>query len=320
VPGPETDQLSQVAARHGCELVIGVIERAGSTLYCSAVFISGTGEVRGVHRKVQPTGSERLIWGQGDGSTLHVFDTPLGRIGAAICWENLMPALRLALYGQGIEFWCAPTADARDSHIATMRHIALEGRCVVLAANQFATRSAYPADYDSVLPADPGAVVCRGGSVIAGPLGDILAGPLYDQRGIRPPTSTPPTSSGPASTSLTPGLRTTRPLPAARRSRQRTASPIARPYRQQAKAAACPVTGPHRQRKMKRSRNDFRCRGRGIVGRPRPRADRHDRARTVAILLSFRLLTATLQQMIRLIGDIRDGRSRHRVPGHAGSA
>ena len=95
-----------------------------------------------------------------------------------------MPALRLALYGQGIEFWCAPTADARDSHIATMRHIALEGRCVVLAANQFATRSAYPADYDSVLPSDPGAVVCRGGSVIAGPLGDILAGPLYDQPGI----------------------------------------------------------------------------------------------------------------------------------------
>jgi nitrilase len=173
-----------VAARHGCELVIGVIERAGSTLYCSAVFISGTGHVRGVHRKVQPTGSERLIWGQGDGSTLHVFDTPLGRIGAAICWENLMPALRLALYGQGIEFWCAPTADARDSHIATMRHIALEGRCVVLAANQFATRSAYPGDYDAVLPSDPGAVVCRGGSVIVGPLGDILAGPLYEQPGI----------------------------------------------------------------------------------------------------------------------------------------
>jgi nitrilase len=184
VPGPETDQLCQVAARHGCELVIGVIERAGSTLYCSAVFISGTGHVRGVHRKVQPTGSERLIWGQGDGSTLHVFDTPLGRIGAAICWENLMPALRLALYGQGIEFWCAPTADARDSHIATMRHIALEGRCVVLAANQFATRSAYPGDYDAVLPSDPGAVVCRGGSVIVGPLGDILAGPLYEQPGI----------------------------------------------------------------------------------------------------------------------------------------
>jgi nitrilase len=184
VPGPETDQLCEVAARHGCELVIGVIERAGSTLYCSAVFISGTGNLRGVHRKVQPTGSERLIWGQGDGSTLHVFDTPLGRIGAAICWENLMPALRLALYGQGIEFWCAPTADARDSHIATMRHIALEGRCVVLAANQFATRSAYPDDYDSVLPSEPGAVVCRGGSVIVGPLGDILAGPLYDQPGI----------------------------------------------------------------------------------------------------------------------------------------
>jgi len=184
LPGPETDRLCQVAARHGCELVIGVIERAGSTLYCSAVFISAGGEVRGAHRKVQPTGSERLIWGQGDGSTLHVFDTSLGRIGAAICWENLMPALRLALYGQGIEFWCAPTADARESHVATMRHIALEGRCVVLAANQFATRSDYPDDYDSALPSDPDAIVCRGGSVIVGPFGDVLAGPLYDEPGV----------------------------------------------------------------------------------------------------------------------------------------
>jgi nitrilase len=184
VPGPEIARLGQVAARYRCELVIGVIERAGSTLYCSAVFINDSGEVRGVHRKLQPTGSERLIWGQGDGSTLHVFATSVGRIGAAICWENLMPALRLALYGQGVEFWCAPTADARESHVATMRHIALEGRCVVLAANQFTTRSDYPDDYESTLPSDPAAVVCRGGSVIVGPLGDVRAGPLYDEPGV----------------------------------------------------------------------------------------------------------------------------------------
>jgi nitrilase len=184
VPGPETDRLCRAAARHRCELVVGVIERVGWTLYCSAVFISDTGHLRGVHRKLQPTSSERLIWGQGDGSTLHVFDTGVGRVGAAICWENLMPALRLALYAQGVEIWCAPTADARDSHIATMRHIAVEGRCLVVAANQYATRADYPADYPSALPGDPAAVVCRGGSVIVGPLGDVLAGPLYDEPGI----------------------------------------------------------------------------------------------------------------------------------------
>jgi nitrilase len=184
VPGPETDRLCRAAARHRCELVVGVIERVGWTLYCSAVFVSDAGALRGVHRKLQPTGSERLIWGQGDGSTLHVFDTDVGRVGAAICWENLMPALRLSLYAQGVEIWCAPTADARDSHIATMRHIAVEGRCLVVAANQYATRADYPADYPSALPDDPDAVVCRGGSVIVGPLGDVLAGPLYDEAGV----------------------------------------------------------------------------------------------------------------------------------------
>lgn len=184
IPGPEINQLAGLAERHGCELVVGVIERNGSTLYCSVVFLGSAGQLRGVHRKLQPTGSERLVWGQGDGSTLHVFDTALGRVGAAICWENLMPALRLALYAQGVQLWCAPTADARDTHLATMRHIAIEGRCVVLAANQYAIRSDYPHDYESQLPHDPAAVVCRGGSVIIDPLGQILAGPLYDEPGI----------------------------------------------------------------------------------------------------------------------------------------
>lgn len=164
IPGPETDRLAILARRLGCELVVGVIERDGS--------------------KLQPTGSERLIWGQGDGSSLHVFDTPLGRVGAAICWENLMPALRLALYGQGVQIWCAPTADARSSHLATMQHIAVEGRCLVLGANQYATRGDYPDDYESTLPADPNTIVSRGGSVIIDPLGEILAGPLYDEPGV----------------------------------------------------------------------------------------------------------------------------------------
>jgi len=126
-----------------------------------------------------PTGAERLIWGFGDGSTMPVFDTPLGKIGAVICWENYMPALRLAMYDKGISIYCAPTADDRDTWLSTIRHIALEGRCFVLSACQHITRAAYPDDFDSALGNDPETVLMRGGSCIIGPLGEILAGPDF---------------------------------------------------------------------------------------------------------------------------------------------
>ena len=100
----------------------------------------------GKHRKLKPTGSERLIWGEGDGSTLTVLTTELGRIGGLICWENYMPLARMALYGKGVEIYLAPTADARDTWQATLRHIACEGRSFVLGANQFVTRDMYPPD------------------------------------------------------------------------------------------------------------------------------------------------------------------------------
>jgi nitrilase len=139
----------------------------------------------GKHRKLKPTGAERLIWGEGDGSTLTVLDTPLGKIGGLICWENYMPAARMALYGKGVEIYLAPTADSRDSWQSTMQHIALEGRCFVLGSNQFVTKTMHPPDLPgrAELENQP-EVMCRGGSVIISPLGEVLAGPLYDQAGI----------------------------------------------------------------------------------------------------------------------------------------
>jgi nitrilase len=177
VPGPAVDRLGEIALEHGVHLVIGVIERDGGTLYCTALFFGPSGAFLGKHRKLMPTAAERLVWGYGDGSTLPVLDTELGRLGAVICWENYMPLLRMSMYAKGIQIWCAPTADHRDTWVSTMQHVACEGRCFVLSANQFARRSDYPADYP--IDGDPGPdeVLCRGGSVIVSPLGEILAGP-----------------------------------------------------------------------------------------------------------------------------------------------
>lgn len=180
VPGPVTDRLGAVAARYRCHLVIGVIERDGGTLYCTALTFGSDGGLLGKHRKLMPTGSERLVWGFGDGSTMPVHDTSIGRIGSVICWENYMPAMRMHMYSQGVQLYCAPTADPRETWVASMQHVACEGRCFVLAANQFARRADYPDDY----PLEPGmdgeTVMCRGASVIVDPLGEILAGPVSD--------------------------------------------------------------------------------------------------------------------------------------------
>lgn len=177
VPGAACTQLGEIAREHGLHLVVGVIEREGGTLYCSVVFVAPDGTLMGRHRKLMPTAAERLIWGFGNGSTMPVFDTPLGRIGAVICWENYLPLLRAAHYAKGIQLYCAPTADSRDTWLPTMRHIAVEGRCFVLSANQFARRADYPALHDA---GDARDVVCRGGSCIVDPFGTVLAGPDFD--------------------------------------------------------------------------------------------------------------------------------------------
>jgi nitrilase len=178
IPGPALDRLGQIAAAHAVHLVVGVIERNGGTLYCTAVFIGPDGRLLGHHRKLMPTGMERLVWGQGDGSTLPVLDTPVGRLGAVICWENYMPLLRAAMYAKGVEIYCAPTADDLNIWVATMRHIAKEGRVFVLSACQFLRRSDCPDDYEAGGD-NPEAVLIRGGSCIVAPTGELLVEPSY---------------------------------------------------------------------------------------------------------------------------------------------
>lgn len=180
VPGPGTEALGKISRDLSIYLVIGVIEREGGTLYCCVLFFGPNGVLLGKHRKLMPTGCERLIWGFGDGSTMPVVPTPHGRVGAVICWENYMPLLRAAMYAKGVEIWCAPTADGRDSWIASMQHIAVEGRCFVLSCNQFSRRRDFPEDFPCALGDDPETIISRGGSCIVDPFGRILAGPHFD--------------------------------------------------------------------------------------------------------------------------------------------
>jgi nitrilase len=171
-PGVETDAMAELAMDLKLHIVVGVIEREGGTLYCSGlVFSPGDGLVA-KHRKLMPTGSERLIWGQGDGSTMKVVETEIGRIGVAICWENYMPMYRQHLYAQGVQLWCAPTVDQREMWQVSMRHIAYEGRCFVLSACQHLTMEYWPEDLRSA-----GGTI-EGGSLIVSPHGEILAGPV----------------------------------------------------------------------------------------------------------------------------------------------
>ncbi|MGH2651653.1 MAG: carbon-nitrogen hydrolase family protein [Actinomycetota bacterium] len=180
VPGPATDAIAAAAKMNDIYVVIGVIERDAGTLYCTVAFFSPDGDFLGKHRKLMPTAMERLIWGFGDGSTLPVIETPVGRIASVICWENYMPMLRMAMYAKGVQLYCASTVDDRETWIPTVRHIALEGRCFVLSASQYITRGAYPEDYPAIQGHDPQTVLIRGGSCIVSPLGEMLAGPDYD--------------------------------------------------------------------------------------------------------------------------------------------
>ncbi|KAG6556672.1 hypothetical protein Mapa_001613 [Marchantia paleacea] len=185
VPGPEVDRLAATAGKFKLFLVMGAIEREGGTLYCSTLYFDSRGAYMGKHRELMPTCSERLIWGCGDGSNLKVYVTPVGRIGRLICWEKKMPLARTALYAQGLEVYCIRTADSRGYWQASMLHIATEGACFVLSANQFCRRKDYPPapEYTFGVFADeepsPETIVCPGGSVIMSPLGNVLAGPHY---------------------------------------------------------------------------------------------------------------------------------------------
>lgn len=182
VPGAETEALAGLSARTGASLVLGVIERAGSSLYCTALFFEPGEGLVARHRKLMPTGTERLIWAKGDGSTLPVVDSAAGRLGAAICWENHMPLLRTAMYAKGVELWCAPTVDEREVWQCSMRHIAHEGRCFVISACQVQPS---PRELGIEVPGwDDDRPLIQGGSVIVDPLGEVLAGPLRNATGL----------------------------------------------------------------------------------------------------------------------------------------
>jgi len=184
VPGPQTQRLGEAAAAHGSYVLIGVIERELGTCYCTVLFFGPDGRLLGKHRKLMPTALERMIWGFGDGSTLTVVDSPYGRIGSVICWENYMPMLRMAMYSKNVALYCAPTADDRDTWLSSMRHVALEGRCFVLSACQFIRKKDFPNTVRVSLGDSLDAVLMRGGSAIINPLGRVLAGPDFEDETI----------------------------------------------------------------------------------------------------------------------------------------
>ncbi|KAF8064065.1 carbon-nitrogen hydrolase [Lyophyllum atratum] len=198
IPSPAISRIEAISRDTDVFLVVGVIERGGGTLYCTIVFVDPLKGYIGKHRKLMPTGTERLVWGQGDGTTLPVIEKDFGtaekpsnvKMSATICWENYMPLLRTFYYSQGTQLYCAPTVDARPEWQSTMQHIALEGRCFVLAACQYAQAKDYPDEHftsTNLAPEgvpSPDKVMIAGGSVIISPLGKILAGPLRDAEDV----------------------------------------------------------------------------------------------------------------------------------------
>jgi nitrilase len=184
IESADLKRLEKLAASENVYLVIGVTEKNQSdgSLHCSMLYVSPNTGLLGVHRKIKPTGTERIVWSEAAGDSLVTFQTSIGKLGGLICWENYMPLARVSMYRKGVEIYIAPTADAREEWTVTMRHIALEGRCFVLGCNQFFTKSMYPEQYHELVQDEP-ENMCRGGSIIVSPSGKILGGPLFDKAG-----------------------------------------------------------------------------------------------------------------------------------------
>ena len=185
---PAAGVLAETARRLRIWLSVGVDERdeVGSTIYNSLLHFAPDGSLAARHRKLMPTGGERLVWGMGDGSTLTVIDAGFGRLGGLICWENYMPLARAALYAQGVDVYLAPTWDNSDVWVPTLRHIAREGRTYVIGVTSCIRSADLPADLPgrAGLYGDPDDWLSRGNSAIIGPDGEVLAGPLVGQEGI----------------------------------------------------------------------------------------------------------------------------------------
>jgi len=187
IPSLFTDEIGRAAKQTGTYVVMGVTEKEKrtGTLYCSVIFWGPEGELLGKHRKLKPTGTERVIWGEGDQTTLTTVDTPYGIMGSLICWENYMPLARAYLYQQGVTIYIAPTADQREVYQNTLKHIGLEGRCFVISANQYIEKKDLPVhlqNHKEITPQPE--ILSRGGSAIVNPMGEYVVKPLYDQRGI----------------------------------------------------------------------------------------------------------------------------------------
>lgn len=187
IPGPATDRLAAAARQAGTWVAVGVNERVRSgTLYNTLLYLDPAGQVAGIHRKLTPTGGERTVWGQGDGSTLTVVETPFGRLGGLTCWENLMPLARAAIYQQGVDIYLAPTWDNSDAWVPTLRHIAREARAFVIGCNTCLRGSDIPRSLpgaDEIYAGDDD-WLSRGNTAIVGPDGTVLAGPLVGDVGV----------------------------------------------------------------------------------------------------------------------------------------
>jgi nitrilase len=184
VPGPHVERLAEACRARGVYCAIGVNERESErpgTLYNTLLLIGPSGLIS-KHRKLMPTHHERLFHGIGAGDDLNVADTPVGRIGGLICWENRMPLARWSVYQQGPQIWVAPTADDSEGWLASMRHIAIESGAFVVSAPQYIPRDAFPDDFPVELPDKD--VFGRGGAAIVDPGGEVVAGPLYDEEGM----------------------------------------------------------------------------------------------------------------------------------------
>jgi nitrilase len=181
IPGPHSDRLAEIARKHAVWLAVGVNELERGTLYNALLVYSPDGDLALHHRKLMPTNHERLVWGLGDGGGLETISTDLGKVGGLICWENLMPLARFALYQDGVEIYLAPTADDSEEWHESMKHIARESRAFVLSCCVFQRASSYP---DDIPLAEGDEIVGGGGSAILAPDGSYLAGPLWNEEGI----------------------------------------------------------------------------------------------------------------------------------------
>lgn len=184
VPGKETGLIAEAAKKSGAYISMGITEREGKSLYCTQLFFSPSGKLSGKHRKIKPTAAERLVWGEGDGSTLSTHKISNTVIGTLICWENYMPLARMALYTKGVNIYLAPTADNRDSWQATLKHIAQEGRCFVIGCNQFVSGSDYPASVAVMEGIKTEDILSGGGSCIVSPMGDYVKEPIWNKEEI----------------------------------------------------------------------------------------------------------------------------------------